>query len=168
MSAIISPCGRYRYRLERKLGPISVPEITGAVIMVNPSTADAVENDPTIVKLIGFGERAGWSKLIVGNLFAYRATDVSELAKADDPEGPGNNAHLHEIMAEANVVIFAWGSMNKLPPRLRTRWQRVCRIAVERDHQPLMIGPPCNDGHPKHPVRLAYSLPLLPWGPPSC
>lgn len=80
MTAIISACGRYRYRLER---PGTGPGAT-AIIMVNPSTADAELDDATIRKLRGFGARNGWGRLIVGNLFAYRAPDRlrSELANA--------------------------------------------------------------------------------------
>jgi hypothetical protein len=76
VSAVISPCGAYRYRLER---PDVFGDFSTAVIMVNPSTADATENDATIRKLIGFRNHHSWGHIIVGNLFAYRATDVREL-----------------------------------------------------------------------------------------
>ena len=61
-SAVISPCGRYRYRLERD-GP---GEGRTVIIMVNPSTADAETDDATIRKLKGFGARNGWGRIIVG------------------------------------------------------------------------------------------------------
>ena len=65
--AIISPCGTYRYRLDR---PDVFGDLNTAVIMVNPSTADATNDDATIRKLIGFRDRKAWGNLIVGNLFA--------------------------------------------------------------------------------------------------
>lgn len=160
MSAIISPCGAYRYRLERELGDGP----TVAVIMVNPSTADAVENDATIRKLLGFGTRNGWGKIIVGNLFAYRATDVRELATAADPIGPENNVHLAQALTDAERVIVAWGPASKLPRRLRGRWRTIQSLAGSR---PLWtIGKTAKDGHPCHPLMLPYSLELQPWVPP--
>ena len=58
--AAISPCGRYRYALWRKwsdMGPLAT------FLMLNPSTADASENDATIRKCIGWlGRRDGWRR----------------------------------------------------------------------------------------------------------
>lgn len=102
MSAIISLCGRYRYRLERDIQP------TGPVVLlvgVNHSTADATNNDPTIRKELGFGRRLGWRKIIKGNVFAYRATDVGGLAHALDPIGPDNSEHLIAMVADADLII---------------------------------------------------------------
>lgn len=159
MSAIISDCGRYRYRLERD-GGNGLPT---AVIMVNPSTADADADDATIRKLRGFAERNGWGRLIVGNLFAYRATDVRDLRKIADPVGPENDDHLRRIFMDADRVIFAWGPISKQPPYHRARWRRVAEIAAEHNHEPLSIGPVAKCGHPKHPLMLPYSSEFLPW-----
>lgn len=168
MSAVISPCGRYRYRLERELKPISIPAITAVVIMVNPSTADATVDDPTIRKVCGFGMRHGWSKVIVGNLFAWRATDVRELGTVADPVGSDNDLHLLNMLAEANEVVFAWGPLAKQPPALRDRWEHAFLLTRAEGHKPLSIGEPVKDGHPRHPLMAAYATPLLPWAPPSC
>lgn len=158
--AIISPCGTYRYRLDR-------PDVFGdhatAVIMVNPSTADATSDDATIRKLIGFRNRYGWGNLIVGNLFAYRATDVRELASAADPIGPDNGYRLAEIFLDADQVVFAWGPTSKLPKRLRERWQEVDRLARAMHLQPMSIGAPAKDGQPCHPLMLPYERTLQPW-----
>lgn len=166
MSAIISQCGKYRYRLERELwGNGGHGQTT--VIMVNPSTADAVENDATIRKLIGFRNLYGWGNLIVGNLFAYRATDVRELAKVADPVGPDNGYRLAEIFLDAQQVIFAWGPTAKLPKRLRDRWREVHSLARKMHCQPMSIGAPAKDGQPCHPLMLPYSTPLQPWSAPA-
>lgn len=159
-SAIISDCGRYRYRLER---PDVFGDFNTAVIMVNPSTADASVNDATIRKLMGFRDRHGWGNLIVGNLFAFRATDVRELSLVSDPVGPENDAHLHEICRGAQRVIFAWGPVSKQPKYWRHRWQRANEIARFHGHNPVCIGEPAKDGHPKHPLMLAYETPLMVW-----
>lgn len=161
-SAILSGCGRYRYRLERA-GP---GEGRTAIIMVNPSTADAEEDDATIRKLCGFGRRYDWGRLIVGNLFAYRSTDVREVGKVFDPVGPDNGYRLAEIFLDADRVIFAWGALGKLPKRLRDQWREVDRICRAMHSQPMSIGEPAKDGHPCHPLMLPYTRQLQPWSLP--
>lgn len=169
-SAIISPCGRYRYRLSRALGDIGP---TMAFIMVNPSTADAAQDDPTIRKCIGFAQRHGCGEIIVGNLFAYRATEVTALRKASDPIGPENDRHLSEIMWDADEIVVAWGKSGKVPERLRSRWKDVVRIfdarhplTGERRPLPLRCLGTCADGHPKHPLMVSYETPLTDWQVP--
>lgn len=163
MSAVFSPCGKYRYRLERHGLSGS-----GAVawIMVNPSTADATEDDPTIRKVIGFTERLGGGWAIVGNVFAWRATDVRELKGVYDPHGPENDAHLRQILEEAPTVVAAWGPTAKLPKLLRFRFMRVVRIAEEIG-RPLMCLGTSADGHPRHPLMLAYDTPISEWTRPA-
>lgn len=162
MSAVLSDCGLYRYRLERHglLGAGGV-----AWIMVNPSTADAKEDDATIRKVIGFTNRLGGGWAVVGNKFAYRATDVKELRRVADPRGPENDAHLEQIMAAAPVVIAAWGPLGKLPPHLRKRWRTVAAIA-DRVGAKLMCFGTAQDGQPRHPLMLAYDTPLVEWKRP--
>lgn len=160
MTAIISPCGRYRYRLERDGHGVGKT----VVIMVNPSTADATEDDATIRKLKGFGMVNNWGRIIVGNLFAYRATDIRELARCDDPVGPENDVHLRLMIAEADRVIAAWGALDtKLPKHLRSRWQDVADMVPERLDPIFSIGPSSQSGHPCHPLMLPYSRPIIPW-----
>lgn len=164
MSAIISPCGQYRYRLDRRIDMHSRRVI--AWIMVNPSTADAVVDDQTIKKVIGFSAANGFGHAIVGNLFAYRSTDVAALATATDPVGPDNDAHLRYILADADTLVFAWGAGNKLPASLRNRWRAMANMAKEVKFSPYCLGT-CNDGHPRHPQMLGYSTPLELWFPPA-
>jgi len=160
MSAIISDDGLYRYRLEREL---SGSDDTTVIIMVNPSTADATANDATIRKLIGFGQRNDWGRIIVGNLFAYRATDVRELGKIADPVGPDNDRYLSAMMAEADRVIYAWGPVAKQPKFWRRRWRTVDDIVRSAGHMSLSIGEPAKCGHPRHPLMLAYVEPIQEW-----
>jgi hypothetical protein len=165
-SAIISDCGLYRYRLDRGLAT-GIPELTAAVIMVNPSTADADIDDHTIRKLYGFAERFGASRIIVGNLFAFRATDVSEVSLAADPVGPENDRHLADIFTESKMTILAWGASSKLPPRLRGRWRKVIGIAQGVGNKGFWCLGTAKDGHPLHPLTLGYDRPLIDWRPPS-
>lgn len=159
MSAIISPCGKYRYRLEREVG---IDGQTFAYFGINPSTADATLDDATVRKWIGFTKVNGGRRLIVGNVFSFRATDVSQLEKACDPYGPDNHFHLEGIIAEADVLIPCWGSRTKLPPKLRHSLDNLA--ATLRG-----LGKPCKvfgltgSGDPKHPLMLGYDTPLIDW-----
>jgi hypothetical protein len=159
MSAVISECGTYRYRLERGRGR------TLAVIMVNPSTADAENDDPTIRKVLGFADRLNCGRIIVGNKFAFRATDINELRKARDPVGPENDHHIEQILCEGDLHVVAWGSLNKLPDSLRDRWKEIVRIADRLGVDLNCIGTNA-DKHPKHPLMTAYTTAMAPWMAP--
>jgi hypothetical protein len=163
-SAVISDCGRYRYRLERD-GP---GEGRTVVVMVNPSTADAERDDATIRKLRGFGVRNGWGRIIVGNLFAYRAKDVRELAKIDIHESHLENLrHLTEMFGEADRIVVAWGPVSKQPKHLRETWRDIPRRAGQWGKSLSCIGAPAMCGHPKHPLMLPYDSAIQPWNPPA-
>ena len=159
-SAILSQCETWRYRLERTLNSSSGP--VAAIIGVNPSTADAKVDDQTIRKDIGFGRRLGWSRIIKGNLFAYRATDVRKLKDVVDPIGPDNDMHLEQIFRDADVLIAAWGPKAKLPRRLQPRYLEIIRIA-DRVAKPLLCFGRSGDGMPRHTLMLPYATPLEVW-----
>jgi hypothetical protein len=163
--AKLSLCGRYRYNLERsfKYGKHGEHK-TVAVVMVNPSTADAVRDDHTIKKLTGFARTHAWKRIIVVNLFAYRATDVSDLGRVQDPVGPHNDDYIRQAFEEADQIIVAWGAGKKFPKGFEGRWLEVAAM-VPKGKKLYSIGVPCNDGHPKHPARLAYDTPLNVWKP---
>lgn len=165
MSAIFSPCGRYRYRLERDLGGLLAGP-TVAWIMVNPSTADAEADDPTIRKVIGFSRRLGAGRIVVGNLFAYRATDIRALRMAADAIGPYGGDHMRAIVREADTVIVAWGPRAKLAACLRNRWMEVAGFA-EAYRIPLWCLGTAQDGHPLHPLMLGYDRRLSLWQRPD-
>lgn len=160
--ADISACGSYRWTLERDLARTG-PVLAG--IMVNPSTADSIDNDQTISKWTGFAERLGASRFLIGNKFAWRAKDVRALRGAADPVGEWNDMHLAEILRQADQIIVAWGSLSKLPKPLQSRWREVLAIA-QRVGKPLWCWGTTRDGQPLHPLRLAYDTPLRPWEPP--
>lgn len=160
-SATISPCGTYRYRLDRGIGDRLV-----AFLMVNPSTADAEFDDATIRKVRGFARRIGYQRFAVGNLFAYRATDIGALRDCPDPVGPENDLHLTALIAEAELVVVAWGPKAKLPTRLRSRWPIVPEMARTAGKRLHCLGTAA-DGQPLHPLMLAYSSPLMEWRTPN-
>ncbi len=145
--AQFSACRRYRYVLGRRW---SAGELL-PWIMLNPSTADAEHDDPTIRKCCAFAERLGFSGILVGNLFAFRATDPEELAKAHDPVGPENDHHLVELFDSTSVsrsAICAWGVHGAGP-----RAAAVMRLLAARGIE-LRALRLTKAGYPSHPLYL--------------
>jgi hypothetical protein len=134
--------------------------------MVNPSTADAQVDDATIRRVIGFGKRFGWSRVLVGNVFAFRATDIRALGRAADPIGPDNAKHLRAILQEADVAVAAWGTLAKLPQGLRSQWESVCAVAQGAESTLNCLGLAA-DGHPRHPLMLHSYAALARWMKPQ-
>ena len=129
--------------------------------MLNPSTADAHEDDPTIRKCVGFAKRLGYGGIEVLNLFAFRATDPKQLRAASYPVGPENDLiitnKLHSLgLHERGIVICAWGANAKnlqRPQQLRTHLAlsgvRLRALALTKD------------GIPSHPLMLPYTSKLM-------
>jgi hypothetical protein len=156
-SAIISPDGVYRYRLEREVQRFGS---TFAYFGVNGSTATADEDDQTVRKWTGFTARNGGRRFIVGNAFAFRATDVKELARASDPVGPANASHLAAIIDDADILIPCWGNRTKLPPRLRHHLDKL-EARLLASGKPVKTFGLTKNGDPLHPLMLGYDTPLV-------
>lgn len=159
MSAVLSDCGNYRYRLTRSVG---MGNRAVTFVGVNPSTADANVDDATVRKWAGFSRRWGFDRFEVVNLFAFRSTDVRALATAADPVGPDNDMHILSLLAESELVVPCWGNSGKLPQNLRGRmcWlhDRISESGVEAKCFGLT-----KSGDPKHPLMLGYDTELQPW-----
>lgn len=155
-SAVLSECGRYRYRLDRAIAETGP---TYAFFGVNPSTADASIDDATVRKWRGFVARWGGARFIVGNVFAFRATDVKELANVEAPIGPLNDRYLHDICEEADILVPCWGDRGKLPPKLRPHLDYALSY-VRTMGKPVMSFGLSKGGDPLHPLMLAYATPL--------
>jgi hypothetical protein len=135
---------RYRYRLWRHWDQ-SRPAI--AFCMLNPSTADARRDDPTIRRCIGFARGWGYGGIEVVNIFALRATDPRDLRSADDPIGPRNDAFMLRAAALSPVVI-AWG----VHGALRDRGANALRLFGPRAR--LLVLGRTRSGAPRHPLYL--------------
>lgn len=156
--AALSPCGRYRYTLYRRWD-LSLPIV--AFVMLNPSTADAQKDDPTIRRCIRFAQMWGNGGIVVVNLFALRATDPKALYAAEDPIGPENDMALVSATS-GRRVIAAWGAHGSL----RDRARRVMEILADR---PMFALGLTKDGHPKHPPArgrefVPYDAKPVPFG----
>lgn len=163
MSAVLSPCGLYRYRLERTVG---MEGPVYAFFGVNPSTADATINDQTVKKWIGFTKLWGGSRFIVGNVFAYRSKDVKALAGVEDPFGDDIGDHTTDIINEADILVPCWGNTEKVPPKLRFAFD-VMLEALLSSGKPVRHFGLTKGGDPGHPQMLAYATPLQSFDAPS-
>jgi len=159
MSAIFSPCGLYRLRLERD---VQFDGIVVALIGVNPSTAGVMVNDATIRKDIGFAKVNGWRRIIKGNVFPYRATDVRELRTVSDHRLEENAEHLRRIAADADQLVPCWGNSGKLPRELRPQLQITLDL-LRSTGKPIFTFGFTASGDPKHPLMLGYDTQLVPW-----
>jgi hypothetical protein len=157
VSAEISADGRYRYTLEREW---MTGEGTCLFVMLNPSTADATEDDPTIRRCVKFAQRWGYQRLAVGNLYAFRATDPDDLWKPDGPVGEypccaggdrhnRNDHHIEELAAEADRVVVAWGAN---PGPIEWRRARVLEILAQSHGAPVLCLGTTANGSPTHPL----------------
>lgn len=162
MSAIISECGKYRYRLERQCSMPLDGSKTVAFFGINPSTADTMLDDATVRKWRGFTRRNCWHRFIAGNVFSYRATDVRELAHAPAVCGPDHMLHLGEIIEEADVLVPCWGSSSKVPQALRYIIKDTLSLLLTSNKPVLHFGLTAS-GDPKHPLMLGYDTPLIEW-----
>jgi len=159
MSAIISACGLYRYRLERNVGLWGKQ---ATFVMLNPSTADAERDDATIRRCIGFARAWNCGRLVVVNLFAYRATKPEAMKMTADPVGPENDHHIVEAAREAardgGRLICAWGANGKF----RDRDKAVLAMLRSIDVEPLSLEETA-DGSPKHPLYIPSDARPLPY-----
>ena len=147
--AVLSPCGRYRYRLSRSWGR----RLPVVFIMLNPSTADAHEDDPTIRRCIGFARRWNCGGLIVVNLFAYRATSPKDLFAAADPVGLDNLKHVLQAVHDGGQFpICAWGAQDMKVIRCLRQFMTPC--------PDLMCLGTTKGGHPRHPLYLPKTAEL--------
>jgi hypothetical protein len=157
--ALISQCGQYRYRLSRRWNK-SLPSCL--FIMLNPSTADAELDDPTIRRCIAFARSWGYGKLYVGNLFAMRTSKPATMKKAADPVGPDNCHHLQrmarKVTRSGGVCVAAWGShgTHMGQDRIVIRWFET--IGVKLHFLKLTI-----KKAPRHPLYLKGDLTPQEW-----
>jgi hypothetical protein len=161
--AVLSSCGTYRYTLERDLGRplLKGPARRVLFVMLNPSTADATKDDPTIRRCAGFARSWNYSALAVVNLFAWRATDPAQLMRAADRGenvvGPDNDYYTQREAMRADLVVLAWGA---LPPSLQPRSVWVARLIAK---PVAILGLTKRTGHPRHPLYVPGHVTPIEW-----
>lgn len=154
----------YRYTLTRSdYGDapwLSMHEPRLLWIMLNPSTADERQDDPTIRRVKAFTRRLGYSGLTVVNLYALRSTDPRGLWAADDPVGPANDRTIADeafaAVTDDAPIIAAWGA--------NARPERVAQVLAIPHLAPRLhcLGV-TKAGAPRHPLYLRGDAQLVPW-----
>ncbi len=146
--AIYSPCERYRYALTRIWG--NGPRVL--FVMLNPSTATEVQNDPTVERCERRARALGYGGFRVCNIFAWRDTDPRAMRAAADPVGPANDAAIRNGALWADAIVCAWGTHGahldrgrQVETLLRATGRTLTHLGLSKD------------GHPKHPLYIAYS-----------
>ena len=154
-TAVYSPCESYRYALTRIWNPQG-RRVT--FVMLNPSTATEVQNDPTVERCERRARALGYGAFRVCNIFAFRATDPKVMRAHPDPIGPANDAAVLEGADWAEAVICAWGTHGAHLDR---------GIAVEAllraSGRPLFHLGLSLAGHPRHPLYVGYDRQPEPW-----
>lgn len=146
--AVYSSCEAYRYELTRVwdagAGRVSF-------VMLNPSTATEVQNDPTVERCERRARALGFGAFRVVNIFAFRATDPKVMRAQADPVGAGNDAAIMAAAAWADRVVCAWGSHG-------AHLERGAAVAalLRGSGRPLYQLGLTKAGEPKHPLYIGY------------
>lgn len=148
-TAIYSDCERYRYSLTRIWDPHGRKVL---FVMLNPSTATEVQNDPTVERCERRARTLGYGSFQVTNIFAWRDTDPRNMRAASDPVGPENDQAILDGTAWADDIVAAWGTHG-------AHLDRGPRVeALLRDTgRPLFHLGLTQARHPKHPLYIAYA-----------
>lgn len=143
--AVIDPLGLYRYTLWREWDT-DAPKV--AFVMLNPSRADAITDDPTLRRCISFAQSWGYGSLEVVNLFAYRASCPTILNQLIDPIGLENDCYLKKAVELADKIIVAWGNHGILRDRAKIFLQKLSSLNT------LYCLGITKRGNPRHPLYV--------------
>lgn len=148
-TAVYSDCEKYRYSLTRVWDPSG-----GKVmfVMLNPSTATEVQNDPTVERCERRARALGFGAFRVTNIFAWRDTDPRAMRKSTDPVGPENDAAILEGAQWADQIVAAWGTHGEHLERGEAVEALLRGSGAELFHLGLSKA-----GHPKHPLYIGYA-----------
>lgn len=144
--AIFSPDRRYRYALWRQWSP-GPPALTISFVLLNPSTANATQLDPTLRRCADYAKRWGYDRMNVVNIYAFKATDPNVMLAQDDPVGPENVAAISRYVGESDLCIAAWGS--NVIETGRFEWLRGLVDPI-----PVHILGFTASGEPRHPLYM--------------
>ena len=148
--ARFSDDGVYRYNLWRIRGD-GAKGVLG-FIMLNPSTADAENDDPTIARCLKRAFMLGFDGIEIGNLYAYRATDPKKMKAADDPVGTENDKELAKIASRCDMIILGWGNHAE-PIRAKEVMEELRGV-----NSRLFCLGMTKSGQPKHPLYVGYDV----------
>ena len=150
--AVISDCGKYRYLLRRTWDH---KKPRALLVMLNPSTADARQDDATIRSCVRLLSGLGYGSMEVVNVFAYRATKPDELLTAANPYGPKNEDSVRAAIKRCAIVIVAWGAWP-----LADQAAIYIRNAIRAERPAMFCFGRTKSGAPKHPLYIKSGTPL--------
>lgn len=153
--AVYSDCQTYRYTLTRVWG-LGARRV--CFVMLNPSTATEMQNDPTVERCERRARTLGYDGFAVANIFAYRATDPKVMRAAADPVGPHNDAAILDLAGWAGTVVCAWGSHGLHLGRGAAVEAALRGAGHPLHHLGMTLG-----GQPKHPLYIGYDTQPQPW-----
>lgn len=148
----------YRYFLTRAW-PFWNDRVT--FVMLNPSTADAAKDDPTMRRCIGFAMKWGYQALTVVNLFALRSKNPEALYDHPDPVGPLNDRYIREAAADSHKIVCAWG----VGGAYRDRGRHVLSLLEDVERSTVWCLGRTKAGLPQHPLYLPGNSRLERWWP---
>jgi hypothetical protein len=148
---VLSGDERYRYTLWRQWNEVERPRYM-LMVGLNPSTADATRDDPTIRRCVGFARAEGFDALCMVNLFAFRATNPRVMMAEVDPVGKDNDGWISLLSIMAGMVVAAWGASGGH----RDRDVAVKQMLLNRGRHLYALGE-TKEGHPRHPLYLPKS-----------
>jgi hypothetical protein len=144
--AKLSDCRNYRFALWRTWDD---SKHFAMIIGLNPSTADEVNDDPTLTRCINFAKSWGYGGVCMTNLFAYRATDPKDMKSQKDPIGAENDIWLNKLANDAGIVVAAWGNDG----RYLNRSNMVVEMLPNLHYLKMN-----KSGEPAHPLYLKADL----------
>ena len=153
--ATFSPCRRWRYLLWRRWDEAKP---AANFLMLNPSTSDELQLDPTCARARDYAERWGYGALVVTNIFAFRNTDPNRMKAVADPVGPGNDAAIVRAARAAGIVVCAWGNHGGFLGRSTKILKKLNANAIPLHALRVNAG-----GEPAHPLYLPGNLRPMPW-----
>ncbi|WP_176555911.1 DUF1643 domain-containing protein [Bacillus cereus] len=155
--------GNYRYSLIRDWTKEVKQEQQRRVlfIMLNPSTANAFENDQTTQRCIGFAKSFHYTSLEIVNLFAWISTNwnVVKGMKEEEAIGPKNDEYIKKALNNCDMVIAAWG--DEATSHKSDRLNELMSLVMNEYKKPIYcLGKTGIKKQPRHPSRLAKETKL--------
>lgn len=151
--AYIDESGQYRYWLLRQWKQNSDNFIN--FVMLNPSKADAKNDDPTVRCCIRFAKNFKFDGMYITNLFAFITKDPNELKKQSEPIGKENNKYLREKANISNKVVIAWSNHGSFMNRDKEV------ISILNQEKTIYCLGKNRPGQPTHPSRLKSNAKLI-------
>lgn len=152
---------RHRYLWEC-IWDSALPPLT--MIALNPSVANEVVDDPTVERMVNRARQWGYGRFMMLNAAAFRSRWPADLNENPEAIGPDNDAWIsrivQECVREGGLLLYGWGAnLATARPGRDKQVDAIARAAGANPHALRLT----IDGHPEHPLYLAYALQPVPF-----